>query len=140
MLATILKLMAPLFCLVGVLHLVFGVGADVMLGAQLPPDAVADPVLDSQNRFYGVAFTLYGVLLHLCATDLARYAPVLRALLWVFFAAGLARLVSIALVGLPSILVLLLPPPVLWWLSRHPPTTAPAATTESAGADPPGRA
>ena len=125
MLATLLKLMAPLFCLVGVLHLVFGVGADVMLGAQLPPDAVSDPVLDSQNRFYGVAFSLYGVLLYLCATDLARSSPVLKALLWVFFAAGLARLVSIAVVGLPSLLVLLLtatelllPPSLLWWLSR----------------------
>ena len=124
--ATLLKLMAPLFCLVGALHLVFGVGADVMLGAALPAGAVADPVLDSQNRFYGVAFTLYGVLLYLCATDIDRYAPVLKALLWVFFAAGLARLVSIAVVGLPSLFVLLLtatelllPPPLLWWLTRR---------------------
>ena len=137
MLTTLLKLMAPLFCLVGALHLVLGVGADVILGAALPADAVADPVLDSQNRFYGVAFTLYGVLLYLCATDLARYAPVLKALLWVFFAAGLARLVSIAVVGLPSLLVLLLtaselllPPPLLWWLSR---SAAADETTDDAG-------
>jgi hypothetical protein len=68
---------------------------------------------------------LYGVLLYLCASDLAKYGTVLRCVLWVFFAAGLARIVSIAVLGLPSILVLgllstevLLPPLLLVWLSR----------------------
>jgi Domain of unknown function (DUF4345) len=123
--ALILKLSAPIFLLVGALHLVLGAGADVMLGAKLSAEALQDPVLDSQNRFYGIAFTIYGVLFLLCATDLRKYTPVLRCLLWVFFAAGLARIVSFATHGLPSDLVLvlfasevLLPPVLLWWLAK----------------------
>jgi hypothetical protein len=84
-----------------------------------------DPVLDSQNRFYGISFTLYGVLLFLCATDISKYSAVLKCVLWVFFAAGMARLVSIGIYGLPSLWVLLLlaselllPPFLSLWLSR----------------------
>jgi hypothetical protein len=124
-LANFLKLVAPVFLAVGALHLIFGVGADVMLGAVVPAEALADPTLNSQNRFYGVAFALYGVLLYLCATDIPKYSRVLRCVLWVFFAAGLARLVSVATHGLPPPLVLVLlasellaPPAIVWWLGR----------------------
>ena len=96
-----------------------------MLGANIPQAALVDPVLDSQNRFYAVAFTLYGVLFYLCSSDLARYETVLRCVFLVFMMAGLARLVSIATHGVPSGLVLtllaselLLPPFMLMWLSK----------------------
>ena len=124
-LALVLKLLAPVFFIVGALHLVLGLGADVLLGAKVSAEAMTDPALDSQNRFYAVAFTLYGVLLFLCSTDIPKYATVLRCVLWVFFAAGLARFVSIALYGSPPPMIWLLlvgevvPPPLLaWWLSR----------------------
>ncbi len=124
-LSVTLKLIAPIFIIVGILHLVLGPGAEVLLGARIPAESLADPVLDSQNRFYGVSFTLYGVLLFLCATDIRRYSTVLKCILWVFFAAGLARLVSIAVAGIPTVPVLLLlatelllPPVLAVWLSR----------------------
>lgn len=124
-LARVLKLCAPVFLLVGLLHLALGLQADVLLGARLSADAFADPTLDSQNRFYGVAFTLYGVLLFLCATDIVKYAQVLRCVLWVFFAAGVARLVALAIHGLPPVPVialllseLILPPVLVLWLNR----------------------
>jgi len=124
-LAAFLRLVAPIFAVVGLVHLALGVRADVLLGARLPEQALKDAALDSQNRFYGVAFSLYGVLLYLCATDLGRYAAVLRCVLWVFFAAGLARLVSISTHGVPPPLVLVLlvselaaPPLVYLWLSK----------------------
>jgi hypothetical protein len=124
-LALFLKVCAPVFVLVGALHVLLGLGADALLGAQVPRQALADPGLDSQNRFYGTAFMLYGVLLWLCSTDLARYATVLRCALWVFFASGLARLVSILVYGAPPPLIgvlllseLLGPPLMLWWLAR----------------------
>jgi len=124
-LALVLKVTAPVFILVGALHLVFGVGADILLGANIPADVAADPVLDSQNRFYGIAFTLYGVLLILCSSNIQKYSAVLKCVIWVFFAAGVARLISIGLYGLPSNLVLLLlgselllPPILALWLSR----------------------
>jgi len=124
-LVLVLKLLAPVFFIVGALHLVLGLGADALLGAKVSAEAMTDPALDSQNRFYAVAFTLYGVLLFLCSTDIPKYATVLRCVLWVFFAAGLARFVSIALHGSPPPMIWLLlvgevlPPPLFaWWLSR----------------------
>lgn len=123
--ALALKLCAPIFLLVGALHLMLGVEADVLLGASLPAEAVVDAALDSQNRFYGVSFTVYGVLLYVCARDVPKYALVLRCLLAVFFAAGLARLVSIAVRGMPPPMILLLlsselvlPPLFAIWLRR----------------------
>ena len=124
-LALVLRLFAATVFFVGALHLALGVGADVLLGADLPAGVISDPTLDSQSRFYGVAFTLNGVLLLLCASDVQRHATVLRCVLWVFFAAGVARLVSVAIHGVPSSMVLALlaielgvPPALAWWLSR----------------------
>ena len=106
--ALALKALAPLFVIVAVVHLTFGVRADEMLGASVGPAVVAEPTLDSQNRFYGVAFSLYGVLLYLCATDLERYEPILKAVLACFFLGGVARLVSWATHGAPAPLVVVL--------------------------------
>ena len=94
-----LKCIAPIFILVGIAHLVLGSSAEVLLGAELK---VGDPVLDSQDRFYGTSFMLYGAVLILSASDMKRFAPLLTCFIWCLFAAGLARLVSIAVVGLPS--------------------------------------
>lgn len=123
MFQTLLKLLCPALVVVGVIHLTFGAGGEVLLGAAVDPQFLNDPVIDSQNRFYGVAFTVYGFLFYLCATDLPKYETVLKILLAVFFAAGLARIVSIGVVGLPSVMVLfllfveLVMPPVLYvWL------------------------
>ena len=125
MLPIALKLSAPIFVLIGCIHLILGVGAEVLLGASLDPATLSDPVLDSQNRFYGVAFSVYGFLMYICANDLNKYQTVLRVLIWVFFAAGLSRLVSIAIYGLPSVVVmvllgleLLLPPTLHLWLKH----------------------
>lgn len=124
-LALALKVLAPVFVIVGLLHLIFGIGSEVMLGAEVDLKTLKDPVIDSQNRFYGVAFTAYGFLFYLCTTDLNKYQTVLRILLWVFFAAGCARLLSIATHGMPSVLVqalllseLLLPPLGEKWLRK----------------------
>ena len=131
-LVLVLRLLAPVFFIVGALHLVLGLGADALLGAKVSAEAMTDPALDSQNRFYAVAFTLYGVLLFLCSTDIPKYATVLRCVLWVFFAAGLARFVSIALHGSPPPMIWLLlvgevlpPLPLAWWLSRTSIRSAP---------------
>lgn len=124
-LALFLRLLAIVIFLVGAFHLALGVQADVLLGAKLPAEAITDPTLDSQSRFHAVSFALYGALLLLCASDVQRYAIVLRCALWIFFAAGVARLVSAAIYGVPPPLIVVLlvielaiPPALLWWLSR----------------------
>jgi hypothetical protein len=125
-LPSILRLLAPIFFLVAALHLLMGLGADALLGAELSSSALSDPVLDSQNRFYGVAFSLFGAVFYICSQDLERYEKILRAALWIFFAAGLARVVSLMIVGFPSVYVLvllaselLLPPVLLLLLNRN---------------------
>ena len=103
-----LRLLAPVFFVIAAMHLVFGLDAESMLGAQVSAQTAMDPTLNSQNRFYGVAFALYGVVLYMSARDLPRYEPVLKASMIVFFAAGLSRLVSWAIEGRPSLPVALL--------------------------------
>lgn len=122
MLKPVLRVIAPGFVLAGLAHVILGLGADVLLGAHLSPDTLADASLDSQNRYYGISFTLYGVLFWIAAGDPRRYRTVLRVLIGWFFLGGLIRLVSIALKGWPSDMVWalalseLILPPILWWL------------------------
>ena len=121
----VLKALAPVFFGVSALHLVLGLNADALLGADVSAEVASEPSLNSQNRFYGVAFALYGVVLYICATDLRRYEPILKAALWVFFFGGVARLVSWVTHGSPALPVmalaateLLLPPALLVWYAR----------------------
>ena len=125
MLKLFIRIIAPGFVLAGLLHVFLGLGADVMLGADIPASVLNDASLDSQNRFYGISFTVYGVLLWIASTDLARYRTLLRVLILWFFLGGVMRLVSIALKGWPSNLVWALAlselvlPPVLWCMLRR---------------------
>lgn len=120
-----LKLASLVFFAVAAIHLVLGLGADQLLGAVVPAEAMTEPSLDSQNRFYGVSFAFYGVALYLCATDIIRFEPVLKAALAVFFLAGCARLVAWGIRGAPAPLVvallvteLILPPALYIWLRK----------------------
>jgi Domain of unknown function (DUF4345) len=102
----VLRVLAAVPLLVGLLHMTLGVAADLQLGAALAPELLRDPVLDSQDRFQGAVFMGYGALLYLCLTDLRSYAAVFRIVSASIALGGVARLLSIALHGLP-------PPPVL---------------------------
>lgn len=121
-LSSFLRPFALAFFAVGLLHVVLGPGAEVLLGATLSESSLADPVLDSQNRFYGVSFMIYGALFWLCATDLKKYAPVFQITCVFFLLGGLARCVSLLVAGMPSLPVLvlmaieiILGPLLLWW-------------------------
>jgi len=124
-LSLVLKLLAPVFFVIAGMHLVFGLDAEAMLGAQVSARTAMDPTLNSQNRFYGVAFALYGVILAMSAGDIPRYAPILKASMIIFFVAGLSRIVSWVLEGQPALPVVLLtgvelvaPLLLLFWLTR----------------------
>ena len=124
-LALLLRVLSPIFLVVAGLHLVLGLDADALLGASVSPSTAAEPSLSSQNRFYGVAFGLYGAVLYLCSKDLRAYAPFFRAAMWVFFLAGVARLVSWVQHGAPAPLVitllateLVVPPLLLAWHAK----------------------
>jgi len=124
-LTTALRLASPLFLAAGGLHVALGLQADMLLGAMVSAQTQIDAGLDSQNRFYGACFMVYGVLLWLSTSDLRRYAPVVSVLLWALLAAGLVRFISVWKFGWPPPLIsllfaleVLLPPVVLIWLGR----------------------
>lgn len=121
-----LRLLAIGCVFAGLTHVFMGQSADIMLGADISADTLADPSLDSQNRFYGAAFTLYGLLFWLCASDVARYRTVLSLVLAAFFFGGIARIISLATHGWPSPSViglaaseLIIPPLLALWLARR---------------------
>jgi Domain of unknown function (DUF4345) len=125
-LARALRILALACIAPGLFHVVFGVGGDWLIGVD--PTSPINPSLDSQNRFYGAAFTAYGFLLWLCAGDLPRYRPVLYVLLAVMFAGGCSRGLAAVAHGWPSWQVMglwaseVLVPPVIWlWAKRSSP-------------------
>ena len=73
-----------------------------MLGAPVTDLMASDPSFDSQNRFYGITFSLLGVILFIGTFDLVRYKPMVVATLAVLFLAGIARVVALVLHGMPS--------------------------------------
>lgn len=121
----ILRLFGTICILAGLSHVLGGLNADALLGANPPQEALSNASMDSQNRFYGAAFMLYGVLSWLCASNMRHYAAVFRLLILVFFIGGLTRLTSLMIHGLPSPAIqflalteLLIPPLLLWWHKR----------------------
>jgi Domain of unknown function (DUF4345) len=120
-----LRILAIAFIAVAMLHLLFGMQADAMLGVPVTTAMAAEPSFDSQNRFYGITFSLLGVALLISATDIQRYEPIIIATLGVLFAAGIARVVAWTIHGAPSTIIigitcadLLLPPAIYFWLKR----------------------
>jgi hypothetical protein len=120
-----LRVLAVAFIATSLLHFFFGHYADAMVGAPVSPEIAANPSLDSQNRFYGVTFSLLGVALIISSTDLRRYQPIISGTLGVLFMAGIARVLAWVLHGAPSSIIiviliadLLLPPLFYFWLKR----------------------
>ena len=111
--------------MVASIHVLFGVGAEPWLGAAVSDASLNDANLDSQNRFYGAAFALFAVVFWYASSDPAQHKRLLQAAFALFFVAGLARILSIIVVGWPSIEVLALtaieligPPVMYWWLRQ----------------------
>ena len=125
MIQLFLRLFGTICLLVGLLHIVLGLGADDLLGAGLDAVTLLNASLDSQNRFYGAAFMLFGGVAWMCADDPIRYKSLLRLAMFIFFIGGLARIVSAAMIGMPVLTIqilglteLVMPPLVLLWHQR----------------------
>jgi hypothetical protein len=75
----------------------------VVLGPSAIPGSVSvNATMDSEDRFYATLFAAYGVALLWCIKDVERKSMVVYSLAATFFVGGLARLVSVAAVGLPN--------------------------------------
>lgn len=68
----------------------------------IPGSVPVNPTIDSEDRFYAMLFAAYGVVLLWCIKDIERKSMVVYFLAVTFFVGGLARLVSMAVVGLPN--------------------------------------
>lgn len=95
---------------ISLLHLVLGPRA-------IPGSIPVNATMDSEDRFYATLFTAYGVALLWCIKGIENKSQVVYFLALTFFAGGLARLVSMAIVGPPdrffiamTVLELLIPP------------------------------
>lgn len=69
---------------------------------------LGQPNDDSELRFYSVFFVAYGIVLIQTAGNLMRHGHRIPILLGLFFAGGIARLLSLFMVGQPHALFLLL--------------------------------
>ena len=81
--------------LIASLHVVLGPSA-------IPGSIPVNPTMDSEDRFYATLFAAYGVALLWCIKDIENKSKIVYFLALTFFMGGLARLVSIAAVGLPN--------------------------------------
>lgn len=107
-----LQIVVMILCLVpfltGALDLLLGPHILVSSGALLPAGALADPVLNSQVRFWGAIWFSTGIMLFVAALDLRRHALWFRLLCGAIFLSGIGRLIALIDVRLP-------PPPLLAW-------------------------
>ncbi|MDE2436259.1 MAG: MFS transporter [Sphingomonadales bacterium] len=98
--------------------------AHIVLGpASIPGSVPVNATMDSEDRFYATLFLGFGIALMWCSRNLIARQRELGFLLAIFFVGGLARLVSIAVVGAPNglfqflTMVELVLPGLIWvWL------------------------
>ncbi|HEX2266871.1 MAG TPA: DUF4345 domain-containing protein, partial [Actinomycetota bacterium] len=67
-----------------------------------PGSVPVNATMDSEDRLYATLFAAYGVALLWCVKDVERKSLTVYFLATTFFVGGLARLVSMAAVGLPN--------------------------------------
>ncbi|MGB5325125.1 MAG: DUF4345 domain-containing protein [Pseudomonadales bacterium] len=80
---------------IALLHIIFG-------PAVIPGSMPVNATMDSEDRFFATLFLAFGIVLLWCIKDVERKANVVYFLMLTFFAGGIARLISIAAVGLPD--------------------------------------
>lgn len=81
--------------LIGFGHIIFG-------SAIIPGGMTLNATMDSEERFLGAIFAGYGMAWLWCANDLSRRRRAMLFLSAIFCLGGFARLVSMAVVGLPD--------------------------------------
>lgn len=92
--------------------------------AAIPGGVVTNAIMDSEDRFYATLFLGFGLAVIWCARDVDSRETSLGALLAMFIAGGIARIISWIAVGSPGplflflgALELILPPLFWWWLN-----------------------
>ena len=109
-----LYLFGAICALIALSHILFG-------PVVIPGGVVTNATMDSEDRFYATLFLGFGLATIWCTHNLETRERPLLALLAVFFAGGIARIISLMAVGSPGPIFLalgtleLILPPLLWW-------------------------
>jgi Domain of unknown function (DUF4345) len=102
-----LKIVLRTLCVIplatGVLDFFLGAGALAVVDTALPGEAMADPSLNSQLRFFGAIWFGFGLLLWHVAGDLKTHATWFRLMCFVLILSGIGRLISWVEFGTPAI-------------------------------------
>jgi hypothetical protein len=122
-LRSLLILCAVAILAAATVHALLGLHAETALGIEVPAETLSNPGADSQNRFLGSAFALYGILLLYYQRNVLRYKSELYILIGVFWLSGLVRLSSFFLYGAPPLAIvgltlveIIVPPVLLLWI------------------------
>jgi hypothetical protein len=93
--------------------------------ASIPGSIPVNATMDSEDRFYASLFLAYGAAVLWCVKEVERKAKFVQLLALVFFIGGLARVVSMLVVGLPhpffiamTVLELALPLVLVWLVAQ----------------------
>lgn len=119
MLRILLLLLAVVVMTVSLAHILLGPAVVV------PGGAPVNATTDSEDRFYATFFLAYGAAVFWAARDIPARVREIRLLMLIFFAGGIARIISIIAMGWPHPLFvglgaaeLILPPIIIWLASR----------------------
>jgi hypothetical protein len=88
--------------LTGIIDLVFAAHAINLLGPELQQEALSNPTLNSQIRFFGAIWIGYGAALVLVGINPVAHATMFRLLAAFLILSGLGRLASVVQFGLPA--------------------------------------
>jgi len=101
-LATVIRIFCLLPFVTGAADLVNGLGLLKAAGSPLEAEMRADPVMNSQVRFWGAIWFGYGIVLWRTASDLRKDASLFRVLCAILALSGIGRFVSAIQYGLPG--------------------------------------
>jgi hypothetical protein len=116
-LSALIMIFGVVCCLIALGHIVFG-------PAIIPGSVPVNATMDSEDRFYATLFLGFGAALMWCSRDLQTRQALFGGLLVTFFLAGISRVISAIVVGLPNDLFIVLGtlelglPPLLWCWHR----------------------
>ncbi len=94
-LQVLLALFGATAIFISLLHIVLGPAA-------IPGSIPVNTTMDSEDRFYATLFLAYGATLLWCVREVEHKARIVYFLMLTFFVGGLARIVSMLVVGLPN--------------------------------------
>jgi hypothetical protein len=120
---TMLRSLAILAAVFGLVCVGIALAHLVLGPASIPGSIPVNATMDSEDRFYATLFLGFGVAMVWSSRDLRARAHTFEALMAIFFLGGIARIISMIVVGPPipffqlmTLLELLIPPLSWIWL------------------------